>query len=171
MPIEGETKKEKSGKHSWYYTWLLCKSCGKGRWIQRGNEERSKRCHSCALKEKSIDALRRENSPMWRGGRTINQGYCKVMLPIGSPFSPMADSYGYVREHRLVMAKSLNRCLALNEQVHHIDGNRLNNELSNLELISPANHTLYKAMCRSCPLRAKVRQLKKELESMQQRII
>ena len=37
-------------------------------------------------------------------------------------------------EHRLVMARHLGRPLLVNENVHHIDGDRLNNDLSNLEL-------------------------------------
>jgi len=41
---------------------------------------------------------------------------------------------GYEFEHRLQMAKKLGRKLRSGENVHHIDGDRLNNDLSNLEL-------------------------------------
>ena len=37
-------------------------------------------------------------------------------------------------EHRLVMARSLGRPLLSHESVHHIDGDRKNNKLSNLQL-------------------------------------
>ena len=43
---------------------------------------------------------------------------------------------GWLREHRLVMAKSLGRKLLAEENVHHIDGDRSNNNIENLELWS-----------------------------------
>ena len=41
-------------------------------------------------------------------------------------------------EHRAVMAKKLGRALRGKENVHHIDGNKLNNDPSNLELWTTA---------------------------------
>jgi hypothetical protein len=46
-----------------------------------------------------------------------------------------------IREHRYVMAQSLGRTLEPWEVVHHRDGNPLNNDLSNLELIEVGEHT------------------------------
>src|SRR3990167_3790350 len=43
-------------------------------------------------------------------------------------------------EHRHVMEVSLGRRLRRNEHVHHLDGNKINNHISNLELISPSEH-------------------------------
>ncbi len=43
-------------------------------------------------------------------------------------------------EHRYLMEKLLKRELLRNEHVHHIDGNRLNNELSNLALMEASEH-------------------------------
>lgn len=52
-----------------------------------------------------------------------------------------AKGYRYInvnghqlKEHRLVMERVLGRPLAPNENVHHLDGDRLNNDPSNLEL-------------------------------------
>ena len=42
--------------------------------------------------------------------------------------------------HRVVMEKHLGRALESNEVVHHIDGNKWNNDLSNLEVMSQADH-------------------------------
>lgn len=43
--------------------------------------------------------------------------------------------------HRLVMEQALGRDLTPNEAVHHKDGNRLNNELGNLELMTRGEHS------------------------------
>ncbi len=62
----------------------------------------------------------------------------------------MRNRMGYVFEHRLVMARSLGRPLAPKETVHHIDGDRQHNDLSNLQLRSGrhGNGAVYR--CRDC---------------------
>ena len=49
---------------------------------------------------------------------------------------PYADILGYVFEHRLVMEKKIGRFLKPKERVHHLDGNKLNNNPKNLQLFS-----------------------------------
>lgn len=54
---------------------------------------------------------------------------------------PFANKRGYVPEHRLIMERHLGRFLnPRKELVHHIDGNRSNNELTNLKLTTPEEH-------------------------------
>lgn len=77
------------------------------------------------------DRSKPENNPWWRGGRVIDpDGY--VLVKQNS--HPRADRHGYVREHRLVMERVLGRYLEPTEIVHHIDGDRANNDPENLEV-------------------------------------
>jgi hypothetical protein len=50
------------------------------------------------------------------------------------------ECYGSVREHILVMESHLGRALAKGEVVHHIDGNKQNNRIENLDLCSVKEH-------------------------------
>jgi len=47
---------------------------------------------------------------------------------------------GYVKEHRLVMERHLGRYIFPDEHVHHIDGNKTNNDIKNLQLLSINEH-------------------------------
>jgi len=59
---------------------------------------------------------------------------------------PMANRDGYVPEHRLVMEKKLGRYLTREEVVHHVDGDRANNEPENLVVFaSLSEHNAYHA--------------------------
>lgn len=64
------------------------------------------------------------------------QGY-KYVRQVGHPH---ATQDGYVLEHRLVMECLIGRFLERHEIVHHKDGNRLNNDPGNLELMTQKEH-------------------------------
>jgi len=63
----------------------------------------------------------------WKGGKTHLNGYLVVLSQNGVN--------RYRREHCLITEKSIGRKLLKGEQVHHIDGNKLNNNLDNLFLM------------------------------------
>lgn len=45
-----------------------------------------------------------------------------------------------IDEHRYIMEAYLNRKLNFNEVIHHKDGNKQNNDISNLEVMSRSEH-------------------------------
>jgi hypothetical protein len=78
-----------------------------------------------------------ENNPLWKGGRFINQrGYWVIQ----DKDNPDADEKGYVLEHREIMRKHLGRRLKKTEHVHHINEDRLDNRIENLQLMMNGEH-------------------------------
>lgn len=77
-------------------------------------------------------------NPNWRGGTYINpRGYRMVK----AWEHPRADKNGYVQEHILVMEKKLGRHIDYKkEEVHHKNGNPLDNRDENLEVLSKGQH-------------------------------
>jgi len=71
-----------------------------------------------------------EKSSNWKGGRVYHSdGYIMVLV-----------NKKYILEHRYIMEKLVNRKLNKGEIVHHIDGNRENNNKNNLKLMSKSYH-------------------------------
>ena len=89
----------------------------------------------CANKWKSIQQ-KGKNNPWWKGGKyTDKKGYVHVRTP------GTKNKNGYEWEHRLVMEKHLKRKLFPWELVHHRNGIKNDNRISNLEVVTHATHT------------------------------
>lgn len=143
------------------YIWAACEACGKERWTKfEKGRVKCRFCHNCTLKDethrkKVSEALkggkrpdfRGEGAWNWKGGRFLDgDGYVYIQLQPDDFFYPMAQKNGYVREHRLVMAKKLGRCLQPWEIVHHKGiryvgiRNKSDNLDDNLELAISGGH-------------------------------
>lgn len=71
-------------------------------------------------------------------------------MPKDHPFSGMARANGNVLEHRVAMAYKLGRPLLRSETVHHVDGNSINNDPSNLQVRHGAHGVGVRMCCQEC---------------------
>jgi nicotinic acid phosphoribosyltransferase len=93
--------------------------------------------------------VRRMGAPS-KGGKLHLAGYIYIRPDSDDPFHCMVNSSGYVAQHRYVLAKHLNRALEKHETVHHIDGDRKNNAISNLQLRSSSHGPGVVHVCLNC---------------------
>ncbi len=146
--------------HLRHRVWTICSKCKEGRWVQenyRGNCF-TRLCKKCRSRANLPPHVKGEDNPHWKGGRQKTQsGYIAIWVSPDNFFHPMANHHGYVREHRLVMAKRLNRCLLPWEVVHHKGvryplgsvENKQDNSIENLELLPGRKYHLVDTVTKS----------------------
>ncbi len=129
-----------------------CDNCGDSFTKQVGNEVDVRRCnnsvsHYCrkcpgyalaAAKGKGVSAERRKQR--WGEKRITDHGY--VQIYVGDSYRSRSVYCGSIFEHALVAEKMLGRELTPGEVVHHIDGNKQNNDPSNLDVMTTEQHNL-----------------------------
>lgn len=127
---------------------VKCGDCGSIRLVQHPALKYKKftgLCLSCSNR-KIADSNTGAQHPNWRGGYTLSkEGYVYIHHSVLDPadqklVSSMLTNHNYVLQHRLVMAKRINRPLKSNEHVHHMNGIKDDNRPENLMLCSPTSH-------------------------------
>lgn len=112
------------GRYKYEYK-VCCRVCSKVYWTRSYPSKQPPRCHSCAgTQTYTPSKIERENIRNRGDGYITKQGYHLIY-----------DGEKYVPAHRYPFPK-----LPSNMVVHHIDGDKLNNELSNLIPLSKENH-------------------------------
>ena len=91
-------------------------------------------------------ALKGDKHPSWKGGRWMTKGYVIITKPALTEeqleiVAPMLTNKGHILEHRLVMAMYLGRPLRPGEIVHHLNGNKADNTIENLQLVGNKAHS------------------------------
>lgn len=126
-------------KKSGLYNGMSCPSCG-------GYKYRySKLCRKCrdvAGWPKACLGKKGSNHPAWKGGMVVHDGYLRTY----DPTHQYPRKGGYVLEHVRIMEINIGRRLLEHECVHHINGDRLDNRLSNLELTTFEAHSKHHAV-------------------------
>lgn len=85
-------------------------------------------------------ARKREKSSSWKGGRKLTtKGYVQIL----KPENHRADKNGYVLEHIYIFEKETGIEVPQSCVIHHLDGNKQNNDISNLCMMSFGGHTTY----------------------------
>ena len=143
-----------------YKTRITCPKCKKTRWVLQSNIIKATNftslCQSCNGRSGS------ENG-MWKGGiieanAKKKNYYLLQHVDKDSLFRCMADSRGYILQHRYIIAKKLKRPLKKSEVVHHINGIKNDNRIENLELLnSKQKHYLITRM------EIRIKQLEKQI--------
>jgi ribosomal protein L40E len=112
----------------------VCPKCG-GR-----KDFYAKACRKCTIPGKPLLGKKGIEHPAWKRGYRIDQdGYIKTY----APDHPWPRRGGYIFEHVRLMELAIGRRMRVEEVVHHINENRQDNRLDNLEIMTTSNHSIH----------------------------
>lgn len=120
---------------------------------QRMADRQPKACETCGFAFIPLTAVSRFCSVRCKAAAALgnvmvaDDGYRLVRVPKGTPGR---YANGYILEHRHVLAQVLGRPLTKDESVHHINGDRADNRLENLQLRVGKHGSKQAFRCRDC---------------------
>lgn len=113
---------------------VKCHVCGNYRVVRTksdsidGYEKRRPSCRACGYKQRMVTLG--GHSATWKGGRIIDtKGYIRVWK----------KGVGYLKEHRYVWEESFGP-IPSEHVIHHIDGDKQNNNITNLICLTKKEH-------------------------------
>lgn len=147
-----------SGGENHLFVPIQCK-CGKTydafvRFLHK--RKHSGLCVLCANKNKKLIGSKAKND---------SQKYDMTYVSCEHRFFCMrqkktSERSGYIPTHRLIMAEHLGRPLKSWEHVHHINQNKKDNRIENLQLVSPDKH------CSITAMEIKIKRLEETIEKL-----
>ena len=120
------------------YIKRICNFCGNKFQVKKWRiaQGRGKYCSPhCRHKGHSLE-IAGDKSPNWNGGIYIHDGYKLIRIKN----HPHANPLGYIREHRVIMEKHLGRYMKPEERIHHLNGNKQDNRIENLQIVTIGEH-------------------------------
>jgi len=133
--INKHNNKKGATPNVFYY----CLSCGKNVATYRSPSARKSYIPKfCSLKCVGL-FQKGSNNPAWKGGKyKDSNGYINIFMPD----HPYTNVKGYIYEHRFIVEQTIGRYLLPKEVVHHIDGDKKNNNPENLKLFNSSSEHL-----------------------------
>lgn len=127
LAVLRRVEKERDG----YIRWLCLCDCGNLK-VANGKTLRSGDTRSCGClsREQAMRHVQRNEKPI---------GYERIKKQNGRP--EIKTRNGFKMKHIYVMEQHLGRPLQFGEVVHHKDGNILNNNIENLQVMTPGEHS------------------------------
>ena len=108
----------------------ICDNCKKKFHTYKCYDKRKRKNRFCSRKCESEFKSSNNTFEKWEGGHIGKSTGYKYIRIAGKDYE----------EHRLVMAKHLGRPLKKSEFVHHINGDKLDNRIENLQILSNSEH-------------------------------
>ena len=133
-------------------TEVVCSNCQKHFFISNCYLKRERKYRFCNKKCESQFRSYHNTVENWKGGTILPNGYKYIEI-----------NGKQIEEHRLVMMKHLGRELLTTEHVHHKNGNKLDNRIENLELLTNVEHAkrhAKKSEMKTCKLCGLIKRLK-----------
>lgn len=110
----------------------------------KGHKINNGRKHTATQRKERSQRCQGKNNPNYKGRRKC------LYIQIQRKDHPYADKLGYVYLHRLIVEAIIGRYLPKEQEVHHLDENKLNNNPANLMLFSSKSahkHYEYHGWC------------------------